>query len=107
VSRVTIARGHRGSQACCLSAFKGLEVPPLLDHVRFTYRKEKVIRFLVTWGGVPPASPRGSIDCDGIWLVLPSNVETLTDEKVNYSRKRSCLFMHSFIGSWYRMYMRT
>jgi len=94
VSRVTIARGRRGSHARRLSALKGLEVPLLLDHARFTYSKEKTVRFLGTWGGgVPPASPRGSIDYDGSWLVLPSNVETLTGENVNYSKKRSRLFM--------------
>ena len=58
MSRVTIARGHRSSQARCLLAFKGLEVPLLLDRARFTYRKEKIVRFLGTWG-VPLLAPEG------------------------------------------------
>jgi len=58
VTRVTIARGCRSSQARRLSALMGLEVPLLLDHARFTYRKEKIVRFLGTWGG-PPGSPEG------------------------------------------------
>jgi hypothetical protein len=36
VSRVTVAQGHRGSQAHRPSALKGLEVPLLLDCVRFS-----------------------------------------------------------------------
>ena len=36
VSRVSIARGRRSSQARYPSALKGLEVPPLLDRARFT-----------------------------------------------------------------------
>ena len=35
MSRVTIARGRRGSQARRLSALKGLEVPLLLDRAGF------------------------------------------------------------------------
>jgi len=59
VSRVTIASGRRVSQARCLSAFKGLEVPPLLDRARFTYRKEKIVRFFRNLGGVPLLAPEG------------------------------------------------
>jgi len=59
VSRVTIARGRRGSQARCLSALKGLEVPPLLGRARFTYRKEKIVRFLGTGGESPLLAPEG------------------------------------------------
>ena len=36
VSRVSIAQGHRSSQARYPSALKGLEAPQLLDHARFT-----------------------------------------------------------------------
>jgi len=59
VSRVTIARGRRCSQACRLSALNGLEVPLLLDRVRYTYRKEKIFWFLGTWGGSPLLAPEG------------------------------------------------
>jgi len=36
VSRVSIARGRRSSQARYPSALKGFEAPQLLDHARFT-----------------------------------------------------------------------
>ena len=65
MSRVTIARGRRSSQARRLSALKGLEVPLLLDRARFTDRKEKITWFFRHLGGFSPASPRGGIDYDG------------------------------------------
>ena len=36
VSRVSIARGRRSSQARCSSALKGLEAPQLLERARST-----------------------------------------------------------------------
>ena len=83
---------------------------PLLDRVRFTDRKEKITRFLGTWGGESPLlAPEGVSTMMGHswYLVLPSNVKTLIVKKVNYLRKRSYSFMRSFIRSRYRMYMRT
>ena len=47
-----------------------------------------------------------SYNLDGSVTVLPPNIEILTGEKVNCSRKTSRLFMHSFIGSQYRMYIK-
>ena len=62
-SRGTIAQGRRSPQARCSSALKGLEVPSLLDRVRFTDRNERITWFFDTWGeGHPLASPRGGID---------------------------------------------
>ena len=65
-SRGTVAQGRRSPQARCSSALKGLEVPSLLDRVRFSVRNERITWFFDTWGGGHPlASPRGGIDYDG------------------------------------------
>jgi len=53
-SRGTVAQGHRSPQARCSSALKGLEVPSLLDRVRFTDRNERIIWFFDAWVGLPP-----------------------------------------------------
>ena len=52
-SRVSVARGHRSSQAYCLSAPKGLDVPLLLDRMKSTDRNERNIWFFRHWGGTP------------------------------------------------------
>jgi len=64
-SRVSVARGRRSSQACRLSALKGLEVPLLLDNARLLIGKKGLLGFFDAWGGHSPASPRGGIDYDG------------------------------------------
>ena len=51
VSRVSIARGRRSSQARCPSALKGLEAPQLLKRARFTKEERNFLAFSDTWGG--------------------------------------------------------
>jgi len=64
--------------------------------------------FFDTWGGVTPLlAPDGVLTMLGHSRYPLLIVEILTHEKVNRSRERLYLFMHSFTKPWYRMYVGT
>jgi len=60
VSTVSVAGGHRSSQARRLSALKGLEVPLLLDRMGLLIGTKGLLGFFDIWVGVTPLlAPEG------------------------------------------------
>ena len=107
-SRVSVAWGRRRSQARRFSTLKGLEVPLLLNCTRLLMGMKKVTWFFRHLGGVAPLlAPEGVSTMMGhSWYSLLT-LKFRPAKKVNDSRERFLSFMHSFMRSWYKMYMGT
>jgi len=91
-----MSRPLRGSRCLYYSTVRGLLIGT-----------KELLGFFDTFGGNPLLAPEGVSTMMGhSWYSLLTSKFRST-KKVNYSRERSCSFMHSFIRSWYRIYMGT